>query len=278
MKIPEELNIEITKKCNYNCPYCYCVWHENPRLVSRELPISTWQKIIESFVRKGGKRVMFTGGEPLLKKGFLDLLDWTAQSTNLELSIFTNGSRINDSILEQFQRCNVSMGVSLQGITTYGDSTGTKRNYLSVLEVLMRANELNIPLSLSTTITQINKQEASQIVLTALAAGAESISVMPFMFDGKGWKNPHLSLSWAEWEEIVLTVQTAIKNSSKVVFGDEMVCNCREFKTMMPLIYSGQSKEKCDVFSKQMVIGPSGQIRHCLHLPENIADWKEVLL
>lgn len=26
------MTLELTAKCNFRCPYCYCVWHEYPAL------------------------------------------------------------------------------------------------------------------------------------------------------------------------------------------------------------------------------------------------------
>ena len=31
------MTLELTAKCNFRCPYCYCVWHERPELAKPEL-------------------------------------------------------------------------------------------------------------------------------------------------------------------------------------------------------------------------------------------------
>ena len=32
MRYPRDMTLELTAKCNFSCPYCYCVWHEYPAL------------------------------------------------------------------------------------------------------------------------------------------------------------------------------------------------------------------------------------------------------
>ena len=34
--------LELTAKCNFRCPYCYCVWHEYPALAKPELDTDGW--------------------------------------------------------------------------------------------------------------------------------------------------------------------------------------------------------------------------------------------
>ena len=37
MRFPRKMTVELTAKCNFRCPYCYCVWHEFPKLAGPEL-------------------------------------------------------------------------------------------------------------------------------------------------------------------------------------------------------------------------------------------------
>ena len=39
-RFPHHMTLELTAKCNFRCPYCYCVWHERPELAKPELDAS----------------------------------------------------------------------------------------------------------------------------------------------------------------------------------------------------------------------------------------------
>lgn len=275
--IAPRLMLEITKKCNYACPYCYCEWHEYPEIALREMPISSWKRVIDAYAHKGGQAVMFTGGEPLLKRGFAELIEYAHKKTSLELAVFTNGSHIDETWLRLFKRCNINMGISLQGIQTYAKSTQTRRSFLKILEILLRARELKISLSISSTITQINQTEIESIVGAALAAEAQIISLIPFMFAGKGNSHPELALTWEEWRTLQERVIKQFGNDSRIVFGNEMVCNCTTFKGAPPPALKGQPKSRCRAGKDYAVIGPSGYLRRCLHTHENLMFWRDYL-
>ena len=43
MRYPHNVTLELTAKCNFRCPYCYCVWHEYPALAKHELDADGWK-------------------------------------------------------------------------------------------------------------------------------------------------------------------------------------------------------------------------------------------
>ena len=45
IKLPPHLTLELTAKCNYACPYCYCVWHESGKRPPRDRSTDQWKKI-----------------------------------------------------------------------------------------------------------------------------------------------------------------------------------------------------------------------------------------
>ena len=40
------MTLELTAKCNFRCPYCYCVWHEYPALAKPELDLDQWKAVL----------------------------------------------------------------------------------------------------------------------------------------------------------------------------------------------------------------------------------------
>ena len=55
MRYPRKMTVELTAKCNFRCPYCYCVWHEFPQLAGPELDTDGWKGVLDRFAADGVK-------------------------------------------------------------------------------------------------------------------------------------------------------------------------------------------------------------------------------
>lgn len=86
------LRISVTDRCNLRC--IYCMPAEGVELSSYEdiLRLEEIVKIIRSAVTLGIKKVRFTGGEPLVRKGITDLIKQTSEMPEIkDISLTTNG-------------------------------------------------------------------------------------------------------------------------------------------------------------------------------------------
>src|SRR5579864_9728191 len=88
-----DLRLSVTDRCNYKCVYCRT---GNEGAIYGDLPMSDYLRIARLFVRLGIKKVRLTGGEPLLRKGIVELVRELAKLRSadgepLELAITTNG-------------------------------------------------------------------------------------------------------------------------------------------------------------------------------------------
>jgi cyclic pyranopterin phosphate synthase len=97
-----DLRVSITDRCNYRCVYCRT---GNEGAQYSELPIADYLRLVRVFVELGIEKVRLTGGEPLLRKGLLDLVRElsglrTLSGEPLDLAITTNGHLL----AEQAQR------------------------------------------------------------------------------------------------------------------------------------------------------------------------------
>jgi cyclic pyranopterin phosphate synthase len=88
-----DLRVSITDRCNYKCVYCRtgALGAQYP-----ELAIDEYLRLIRLFVDLGITKVRLTGGEPLLRRGLLDLVRELARlrtpsGAALDLALTTNG-------------------------------------------------------------------------------------------------------------------------------------------------------------------------------------------
>src|SRR6202789_4479343 len=93
-----DLRVSVTDRCNYKCVYCRT---GNEGAVYAELPIEDYLRMARVFVGLGIEKIRLTGGEPLLRRGLLDLVRElsalrTANGAPLDLAVTTNGHLLEE--------------------------------------------------------------------------------------------------------------------------------------------------------------------------------------
>jgi cyclic pyranopterin phosphate synthase len=88
-----DLRVSITDRCNYRCVYCRS-GEEDVKF--SELPMKDYVRFVRVFVSLGIEKVRITGGEPLLRKELLPMVEELAAMTThsgkpLDVAITTNG-------------------------------------------------------------------------------------------------------------------------------------------------------------------------------------------
>ncbi|MGH9615602.1 MAG: GTP 3',8-cyclase MoaA [Acidobacteriaceae bacterium] len=66
-----DLRVSVTDRCNYKCVYCRT---GNEGAQYSELPIADYLRLVRVFVSLGIEKIRLTGGEPLLRKGLIDMV------------------------------------------------------------------------------------------------------------------------------------------------------------------------------------------------------------
>lgn len=122
------LRVSITDRCNLRCTYC--MPPEGIELISHDevLRNEEFARLIGIFVSMGVAKVRFTGGEPLLRKGFIDIIGRIRElDPDLELCLTTNGILLSDHA-EKLMNLGVrKLNVSLDSLSreTYRAVTGS---------------------------------------------------------------------------------------------------------------------------------------------------------
>ena len=90
-RIHDDLRLSITDRCNLRCAYCMPhepVWYPHEAILSFE-EIS---RLVRAFTSLGVNKVRLTGGEPLLRHDFTDLVRMLAADSAVhDLALTTNG-------------------------------------------------------------------------------------------------------------------------------------------------------------------------------------------
>lgn len=106
------LRISVTDRCDLRC--LYCMAEEMTFLPrARILTLEEIYTIAAAFVDFGVEKIRITGGEPLVRRGVLDLIEWLGRLPLKELVLTTNGMRLVEYaeklVAAGIQRVNISL-------------------------------------------------------------------------------------------------------------------------------------------------------------------------
>jgi radical SAM protein with 4Fe4S-binding SPASM domain len=145
----QQLDIELSERCNNNCVHCSIRQPENSSKVrNREISAAKIQDILAEAASLGALSVRFTGGEPLLRKDFEEIY-MSARKLGLKVLLFTNARLITPRIANLFVKIPPlkRMEITVYGMTenTYESVTRTRGAYSEFRRGVDLLLENNIP-------------------------------------------------------------------------------------------------------------------------------------
>jgi cyclic pyranopterin phosphate synthase len=126
------LRVSVTDRCDFRCVYCMA---ENMTFLPRQdlLTLEELDRVCSAFIAQGVKKLRLTGGEPLVRKGIMTLVESLSRHLKSgaleELTLTTNGSQLTKYAKELAQhgvkRINVSVDTldakKFREITRWGE-------------------------------------------------------------------------------------------------------------------------------------------------------------
>jgi len=154
--------IDLTYRCNLNCVHCYCKGSEDEQ---RELTASEIKTIFNQIYKAGCLFLSLTGGEPLIRKDFLDIYAY-AKEKGFIITIFTNATLFTKEITAYLKKSPpFRIEITLNGITqkTYESITQIKGSFLKATDSIKSLAEAKLPLKIKTNSLKQNKHEIAGV-------------------------------------------------------------------------------------------------------------------
>ena len=105
---------EVTYRCNLKCKYCDR-WRTAARMFEAELTTKEAKKMIDEAYDLGVGVMIFTGGEPLLRKDIFELAKY-AKNKGIECQLPSNGTLITGKNIKEIVNCFDSINISLDSM------------------------------------------------------------------------------------------------------------------------------------------------------------------
>nr|WP_288832912.1 GTP 3',8-cyclase MoaA [uncultured Flavobacterium sp.] len=258
------LRISLIEKCNLRCTYCMPA--EGIALTPKKELMTADEvfAIAQTFVNNGVNKIRLTGGEPLLRKDFPEIIEKLSQ-LETEISITTNGILIDRHIevLKQFKVKKINL--SLDTLVAAKFNTITLRNQfekvIDNLHLLLN-NDFKVKVNV-VLIKGFNDNEIIDFInLTEfLPISIRFIEFMPFA--GNQWDRSKM----VSQTEILNQLSAHFSESNLEKLEDEKNFTAREFKIKNYLgsfgIISSITNPFCDGCNR-IRLTANGKIKNCL--------------
>lgn len=173
--IPFRYFLELTYRCNLQCPYCYVGNERN----KNELTLQEWQNVIKQIPFYG--IVTLVGGEPLIRKDFIDILATVAKQVWNKTHVVSNGILINDEIIKSFIKYKLLLlSVSLDG---YGEKHNLNRGKEGIFDKIvsnlenLKAQKPNQMIDIKTIVLENNLDDLVKLYKLCEKMNFEFLSI-----------------------------------------------------------------------------------------------------
>ncbi len=194
---------ETTKACLLTCKHCRANAITEP--LPGELTTEEGYQLLEDIAGFGKPSpiVVFTGGDPLMRKDFWQLLEY-ANKLGLRTAVAPSVTPLlNARALEKMRSLGVlSISISLDSPfeNIHDNIRGIKGTWKKTIEIIRQAQELGLRVQINTVVMRDTVYGLADMVKLLLELGVKVWEVFYFIPTGRGSRN--LDLNPREWEDV----------------------------------------------------------------------------
>jgi AdoMet-dependent heme synthase len=254
-----------TYACNFNCSHCYSRAASYPQ----ELSTEQYEAIVDQFVDARVFKVGLGGGEPLIRKDCLRILERMGDA-GIDTNITANGWFIDERTAARLAKARLgTLYVSLDSPDADEHDLFRRRtgSHARVLRALGCAVEAGVRVRLSTVVTSVNIRKLDRIVSMAEDAGLVGVEFKRFRPSGNGMLNREkYQLQQAAEEDLrqdVAGLQARSSVEVMLIYGAEP---------------DGGVDSGCPCGKKSICVRPNGDVSPCAYGEAVIGNLMETPL
>lgn len=154
----------VTKLCNLKCFYCFA--DSSPKQYADELTTEQALSVIDQCVENNVLEIRFSGGEPLMRKDFFTILEYTHEK-EIRSIVESNGTLVTKKAARRLKELGAAVvGVSMDGGTpeTHEQSRGVKGCFKRSLSGIETLTEEGLILRINYRVTMENLEELPHLL------------------------------------------------------------------------------------------------------------------
>lgn len=274
--------LELTTACTQDCRYCYNVWKLRPDIVAGEMDTREWCNLIAKLQEEAGCRlVTFSGGEPLMRDDFRDILAF-CHRRGLESILITNGGLLDSDTLAFCLDHGVNMfELTLLGAdaATHDALTRTPGSWERALAAMTRLYKADATWCGVFVATGENIAQIRQTLEMVVAMGATAVMFNRFNPGGEGAHHLHLMPTIEQVRDALAVVDEMAAAYDLFASASIPIMPC--LLDTSPYRHVGFGFCAAGRDNAYYTIGPDGRVRPCNHTATVLGDlrtqpWAEI--
>lgn len=253
---PYKADLALTYACNNACGHCY-----NPpdRAAMPSLGRDGWRRVLEKLATVGVPHMIFTGGEPTLAEGLLDLIRY-ARRLGLVTGLNTNGRRLADrAFTESLARAgldHVQITLESHRAEVHNAMTGAA-SFEQTVRGIQAALGCGFHTITNTTLTRRNADHAEQIVEFLHGLGLRTFAMNGMIYSGCG-RISRDALAEEELAPVLVGVRERATemNMRFLWYTPTRYCRCSPVQLEL-------GPRRCNAAEYSICIEPSGDVLPC---------------
>lgn len=174
---PAKINflwLELTSACNNKCLHCYTASSPSAQETDK-VPHERWLGIIDEARQAGATAIQLIGGEPLLYKGWQELIVKASETGFDFIEIFTNATLVNDTDIDFFKKYNVHIATTIyaDNAEVHDRVTLHQGSYEKTMTAINKILAAGLELRIASIIMKANETQADNIMKLCAKLGVE---------------------------------------------------------------------------------------------------------
>ncbi len=266
-RVITSLRISITRKCNLNCIYCHQEGDNSEP--EHEISLNTIVKTVTTAAEFGVKKVKFSGGEPLMRSDFEDII--SALPELKDVSATTNGVLLSKRAEPLAESGLDRVNISLPSLNSehYKNITGSQHALPKVLDGINSAVDAGLtPVKLNMVLLKgINDSEIDEAIHFAAQYDGKAILQLIELMDFKNIR---------EYMVDINSIEKMLESRATFIYERELhrrkkyLIDGVEVELVRP-IDNSTFCANCN----RLRLTSSGKLKPCLMRNDNLVDINE---
>ena len=262
----------VTNKCNLSCEHCY---RDAGKEVRNELSTHEGKSLLDEIALAGFKLIVFSGGEPFLRKDILELTNHAA-SIGLRPVYGSNGILLTRNLANKIKNAGgacVAISLHMMGKEKLDKFCGMKGTFEKSIQAMKNCSEVGLPFQINTTVFDRNVEDIEQICDLAKDLGAKSHHVLFLVPTGRAKNIEEETLRAKEYERLIKLI---LKKRQDLEIDIKPTCAPQFMRIAKQMdIDIGKYTRGCLAGISYCSIIPNGDVWPCPYLPLKLGNVRD---
>ena len=228
---------------------------------SEELTFAECKQLANELASLGIRAVAFSGGEPMIRKDFFDIVEYVTR-LGISSQVATTGTLIDEAAARNLKRLRCDVQITLYGSNQelHDQFCNTPRAFLRSLNAVKLLKQAGVPITIATVATKFNVKDIPEILNLASELGVENFRLIPFIPSGRGAQNRELELEPIEMRKVTSYLRTKRNGSTITILPMEFE---HTFSASQEGWVEPNTRIGCDGAIGYCTIGATGEVLPC---------------